>query len=129
MVSTFIKTIVLLILIICYIITFKANITILPRTEDTGLFVHGFLENSLVSDSSNAGYRDFKYVQNKNKKSSHLGFTSEYPQTFGKYQISTEYQVDICFLYLILILNSKTIFNIKFDILILFLVYRRLFQV
>jgi len=99
---------------------FKANITVLPRTEDTGLFVHGFLENSLVSDSSNAGYRDLKYVQTKNINSSHLRFTSEYPQTFGKYQISTEHQVDICFLYLILILNSKTIFNIKFDILILF---------
>lgn len=123
------KIIVLLILIIYYIITFKANITVLPRTEDTGLFVRGFLEKSLVSDSSNVGYRDFKYVQNKNKKSSHLEFTSEYPQTFGKYEISTEQQVYIYFLYLILILNSKTIFNIKFNILILFLVYRRRFQV
>ncbi|CAH1725498.1 unnamed protein product [Aphis gossypii] len=111
-------------------VAFNANITVLPRTEDTGLFVRGFLEKSLVSDSSNVGYRDFKYVQNKNKKSSHLEFTSEYPQTFGKYEISTEQQfTDDAFKYTLLydthdgstltvdlyILTNDITCNINFD--------------
>ncbi|XP_026815483.1 apolipophorins [Rhopalosiphum maidis] len=73
-------------------LAFNGNITVLPITEDTGLFIRGILENSLVSDSSNTGYRDFKYVQNKNKKGSYFEFNSEYPQTFGKYHINTEQQ-------------------------------------
>lgn len=100
-------------------VAFNANITVLPRTEDTGLFVHGFLENSLVSDSSNAGYRDLKYVQNKNKKSSHFGFTSEHPQTFGKYQISTEHQsTDDSFKYTLLYdTHDGSKFTVDIDIL------------
>jgi hypothetical protein len=80
---------------------FKGNITVLPITEDTGLFISGILENSLVSDSSNTGYRDFKYVQNKNIEGSYFEFNSKYPQTFGKYHINTVQQVGIYLLYLI----------------------------
>jgi len=78
---------------------FKANITILPSTEDTGIFVLGLLEHSLVSDPSFAGHGDFKYIQNKNKKGSYFEFNSEDPKTFGRYHFNTEHQVSIVIPY------------------------------
>lgn len=74
---------------------FKANITVLPRTEDSGLFVRGLLEHSLVSDPSTVGHGDFKYIQNKDKKGSTFDFNSEDPELFGKYHLHTKHQVSI----------------------------------
>jgi len=76
---------------------FKVNITILPSTEDTGIFVVGLLEHSLVSDPSFGGHRDFKYIQNKNKDGSYFELNSEEPKTFGRYHLNAKHQVSIAY--------------------------------
>uniref|UniRef100_A0A2H8TZF4 Apolipophorin n=1 Tax=Melanaphis sacchari TaxID=742174 RepID=A0A2H8TZF4_9HEMI len=98
---------------------FNANITVLPRTEETGLFVNGVLEHFLVSDSSNTGYRDLKYIQNKNKKGSNLEFNSIYPQTFGRYHIKTEHKsTDDSFEYALNYdINDGSTFTVNIEIL------------
>jgi len=78
---------------------FKANITILPSTEDTGIFILGLLDHSLVSDPSFAGHRDFKYIQNKNKDGSSFELNSEEPKTFGRYHFDTKHHVSIAIPY------------------------------
>lgn len=62
---------------------FKANITILPSTPDSGKFILGQLEHSFISDPSNRGHGDFKYIQDKEKKGSYFEFISRCPPYTG----------------------------------------------
>lgn len=77
----------------------KGNITILPNTEDTGIFVRGLLEHSLVSDPSFAGNGNFTYFQDKNKNGNYFEINSEDLKTFGKYHFNTTHQVSIVIPY------------------------------
>ncbi|XP_060861024.1 apolipophorins isoform X2 [Metopolophium dirhodum] len=99
--------------------TFNANITILPSTEDTGIYVLGLLDHSLVSDPSFAGHGDFKYIQNKNKNGSYFEFNSDDPKTFGRYHFNTEHQsTDEAFKYTIYYdVYNGSIFTVDVNIL------------
>lgn len=76
----------------------KANITVLPSTKDSSIFVRGLLQHSLVSDPSNIGYGDLKYVQNMDKRGSYFELNSDLPQTLGRFNLNTQHQVSVLIL-------------------------------
>lgn len=77
----------------CLFTVFKANITVLPSTDDSGVYVLGQLEHSFISDSSNSGHGDIMFVQGKDKRSGYFEFNSECPKVLGVFHINTTYKV------------------------------------
>lgn len=75
------------------IFIFKANITVLPSTPDSGQFIRGDLEHYLISDTSNGGHVYFKYVQDKNKKGGQFDLVSRCPMYSGVFDLSTQHRV------------------------------------
>jgi len=76
---------------------FKANITALPSTEDSGINVRGVLEHSFVSNPSNSGHGHIQFVQDKDKKGNHFEINSECPQILGVFNVKSDYQVSVLF--------------------------------
>lgn len=71
----------------------KANMTILPSTDKSGIFVNGFSQHSFVYDPSYIGYGDIEFVQNKDKRSCYFKLNSEHLKTLGVFHFNTNYQV------------------------------------
>lgn len=70
-----------------------ANLTIQPRTADTGVLVSGYLEHSFISDASDHGHGTIKYVQYKDKSGGYFEFNSECPKIAGVFHLNTEHRV------------------------------------
>lgn len=75
------------------IFIFKAHMTILPSTQDSGQFIRGNLEHNFISDTSNEGHVYFKYVQDKDKKGGNFDLVSRSPMYSGIFNLNTQHRV------------------------------------
>lgn len=88
---------------------FEANITVLPRTPDSGISIIGHAEHSFKSNSADNGFINVQYIQDKDKTGSSLKIDSECASIAGVFHLSTENHVNF---YLLDILYTEIYFTI-----------------
>jgi len=76
---------------------FKAEITALSSTQNSGVNVFGGLAHSFVSNPSNSGQGNFKFVKDLDNKGNHFKFNLKCPQTLGVFYVNSDYLVGILF--------------------------------
>lgn len=76
-------------------ITLKANLTVLPSTEDSGVYVLGLIQRTSMSDQSQLGHGSLKYVQNKDKRGGDFELNSQLPRSLGQFNIDANYLVNL----------------------------------